>query len=69
MATDEVRHVGEIVAMVIATSAAAAKDAAEVVTVAYDPLSALTRALEAVAPDAVRMRGDGGNILRRLRGG
>ena len=29
MATDEVRHVGDIVAMVVATSRAAAKDAAE----------------------------------------
>jgi carbon-monoxide dehydrogenase large subunit len=62
MATDEVRHVGEIVAVVVATSAAVAKDAAELVTVAYDPLPALTRALEAVGPGAVRIRGDGGNI-------
>ncbi len=60
MATDEVRHVGEIVAMVVATSAAAAKDAAELVAVEYAPLPALTRALEAVAPDAVQARGDGG---------
>ncbi len=35
MATDEVRHVGEIVAMVVATSVAAAKDAAELVAVDY----------------------------------
>jgi len=48
--------------MIVATSAAAAKDAAELVTVAYDPLPALTRALEAVVPDAVRVCSDGGNI-------
>ena len=35
MAADEVRHVGDIVAMVVATSRAAAKDAAELVVVDY----------------------------------
>ena len=62
MATDEVRYGGEIVAMVVATTAAAAKDAAELIQVDYEALPALTRALEAVAPDAPRARGDGGNI-------
>jgi len=62
MATDKVRHVGEIVAVVVATTAAAAKDAAELVNVEYDPLPALTRALEAVAPNATKVHGDGGNI-------
>jgi carbon-monoxide dehydrogenase large subunit len=62
MATDEVRHVGEIVAVVVATSAAAAKDGADHVLVGYDPLPALTRAIEAVAPGAPPVRGDGANI-------
>ena len=42
MATDEVRHVGDIVAMVIATQRAAAKDAAELVVVDYADLAAVT---------------------------
>jgi carbon-monoxide dehydrogenase large subunit len=55
---DEVRHVGEIVAMVVATSAAAAKDAAELVAVDYAMLGAVTQARNAVAPSAVRVRSD-----------
>src|SRR6478672_5878097 len=38
MATDEVRHVGDIVAMVVASSRAAAKDAADTVIVDYAEL-------------------------------
>ena len=41
MAADEVRHVGDIVAMVVATSRAAAKDAAEHVVVDYAELPAV----------------------------
>ncbi|HEX3399035.1 MAG TPA: xanthine dehydrogenase family protein molybdopterin-binding subunit [Acetobacteraceae bacterium] len=55
---DEVRHIGEIVAMVVATSAAAAKDAAELVAVDYAMLGAVTQARNAVAPSAVRVRSD-----------
>ena len=62
MATDEVRHVGEIVAVVVATSLAAAKDAAERIHVEYQPLPALTRAVEAVAPNAPNVRNDGSNV-------
>jgi aerobic carbon-monoxide dehydrogenase large subunit len=61
MATEEVRHVGDIVAVAIATTAAAAKDAAELIHVDYQTLPALTRALHAVAPDAPKVRGDGEN--------
>ena len=39
-AADEARHVGEIVAMVVAETLAAAKDAAELVVVDYEPLPA-----------------------------
>ena len=38
MTADEARHVGEIVAMVVATSVTAAKDAAELVAVEYASL-------------------------------
>src|SRR3984893_2581423 len=37
IARDRVRHVGDTVAMVVAETAAAARDAAELVTVDYDP--------------------------------
>jgi carbon-monoxide dehydrogenase large subunit len=42
LATDKVRHVGEAVACVVADSVAAAKDAAEAVTIEVDPLPAVT---------------------------
>jgi aerobic carbon-monoxide dehydrogenase large subunit len=62
MATDEVRHAGEIVATVIATTLAAAQDAAEHVQVEYRVLRAITRALVSAAADAAPVRGDGGNV-------
>ncbi|HTI82170.1 MAG TPA: xanthine dehydrogenase family protein molybdopterin-binding subunit [Acetobacteraceae bacterium] len=52
MATDEARHVGDIVAMVIATSRAAAKDAAEKVIVNYADLAAVVFSRTATAPNA-----------------
>ena len=52
LAVDRVRHVGEPVAMVIASSAAAAQDAAEAVVVEFDVLPAVTSVLAAIAPDA-----------------
>jgi len=58
MTADEARHCGEIVAMVVATTVAAAKDAAELVAVAYQPLPAVAHALMAVEPGAPRARGD-----------
>ncbi len=59
----EVCHVGEIVAAVVATSLAAAKDAAELVAVDYDVLPAVTHGLLAAAPDAPRARRDQPNIV------
>src|SRR4051794_28563965 len=59
----EICHVGEIVAAVIATSLAAAKDAAELVAVDYEPLSAVAHSLVAAAPDAPRARQDSANII------
>jgi carbon-monoxide dehydrogenase large subunit len=46
------RYVGEPVALVVAESIAAAKDAAELVDIAYEPLPAVARAPEAVASTA-----------------
>src|SRR5215475_7769561 len=45
MTADEARHCGEIVAMVIATTLAAAKDAAELVDVDYEPLASVTHSV------------------------
>jgi aerobic carbon-monoxide dehydrogenase large subunit len=52
LATDRVRHVGEPVAMVIATTAAAAQDAAAAVTVAYAARAAVVDAATALADGA-----------------
>jgi aerobic carbon-monoxide dehydrogenase large subunit len=49
---DKVRHVGEPVAIVVAESIAAAKDAAELVDIAYEPQPAVTQAAEALEPGA-----------------
>jgi carbon-monoxide dehydrogenase large subunit len=58
MTTQEARHCGEIVAMVVATSLAAAKGAAELVVVDYEPLPAVTHSVTAVQPGAPLARGD-----------
>lgn len=48
LCTDKVRHVGEAVAIVIATTRTAAEDAAELVTVDYDMLPAVVDPYEAL---------------------
>ena len=55
LAPDKARYVGEAVAMVIAETVAAAKDAAELVEVNYEPLPAVTDTVAAVRPDAPRV--------------
>lgn len=52
IAIDKVRHVGEPVAVVVAESAATARDAALRVVVDYDPLDHVVDAEEALAPGA-----------------
>ena len=52
LATDKVRYVGEPVAMVIAESHDAARDAAELVAVDYEPMRVVVRAADAVKPGA-----------------
>jgi carbon-monoxide dehydrogenase large subunit len=49
---DTVRYVGEPVAIVVAETIAAAKDAAELLDTAYEPLPAVVRAADAVMPGA-----------------
>jgi CO/xanthine dehydrogenase Mo-binding subunit len=50
-----VRFVGEPVAMVVAETIDQAKDAAELLEIAYEPLPAVVRAANAVKPDAPRL--------------
>ncbi len=52
MCRDEVRHVGEIVAMVLARSRAVAEDGCELVEVDYEPLPVLADVEAATRPDA-----------------
>jgi aerobic carbon-monoxide dehydrogenase large subunit len=58
IAVDEVLHVGEIVAVVVAETLPAAKDAAEKVSVAWDEQASVSRAVDAVLPQAPRARFD-----------
>ncbi len=59
----EICHVGEIVAVVIAQSVAAAKDAAELVAIDWEVLPAVARGLDAAEPGAPRARLDSPNII------
>ncbi len=52
LTTGAVHHVGDPVAMVVATTAALARDGAEAVNVDWDPLPAVTDCAEALAPGA-----------------
>src|SRR4051794_14520373 len=52
LARDEVNHVGDAVAVVVATEAAAARDAAELVVVDYDELPGVFDVEAALAPGA-----------------
>jgi carbon-monoxide dehydrogenase large subunit len=55
---DVVRHVGEIVAMVVAESRALAEDAGELVEVEYEPLPALVDPLAAAEPGSLRLHAE-----------
>ncbi|MBM3525145.1 MAG: xanthine dehydrogenase family protein molybdopterin-binding subunit, partial [Alphaproteobacteria bacterium] len=52
LAVDRVRYAGDAVAVVIATSYAEARDAAELIEVAYEPLPAVPTVQAAIAPGA-----------------
>lgn len=53
--TDRARFVGEPVAIVVAESVAAARNAADFVTVDYEPLPAVTHSVDAIQPGAPRL--------------
>ena len=55
LALGKVRHVGQPVALVIAETLAAARDAAEAIDVDYEPLPAVTEARDAVTPGAPQL--------------
>ncbi|HEX2824983.1 MAG TPA: xanthine dehydrogenase family protein molybdopterin-binding subunit [Burkholderiales bacterium] len=55
LVVEKVRHVGEAVAMVIAESVAAAKDAAELIEVDYDVLDAVANTAQAAEMDAPKV--------------
>jgi len=63
LAGDKVTHIGQSVAMVVAETLAAAQDAAELVTVDYEELPAVTDARAALKPDAPQLYPDApGNL-------
>jgi carbon-monoxide dehydrogenase large subunit len=70
IARDVVRHLGEPVAIVLAEDRNAALDAAERVAVDYEPLPAVTAAVDALAQGAPRLHEDApGNVCFRWRRG
>ncbi len=65
-----VRHVGEIVAMVVAETLHAARDGAEAVEVDYDPLPAVVEGDAALAPGAPALHAEApGNLVLDYRRG
>jgi len=58
MPADKARFVGEVVAMVLAETIEQAKDAAELIEVDYEPLPAVSRAVDALKPGAPRLWDD-----------
>ena len=55
MPPDKARFVGEPIAMIVAETIDQAKDAAELIEIAYEPLPAVTRAVDAVKPGAAQL--------------
>jgi carbon-monoxide dehydrogenase large subunit len=60
--TDRVRYVGDAVVMVVAASLAAARDAAERVTIDYEPLQPVTATAAAVQSGAPRLYDEVANV-------
>ena len=66
MPTDKVRHVGDIVAMVIAGTLDQARDAAELLEISYEALPAVVTVAQALAPGAALVHEDvPGNLMCR----
>ncbi len=68
---DRVRHVGEIVALVVAETAAAAVDAAELIVVDCEPRPSVTDARQALTDEAPRVwdNGPAGNLCAEAERG
>ncbi len=58
---DKARHVGDVVAVVLATDPASAEDAIAHVDVEYEPLDAVVNMVDAVAPGSELVHGDAAN--------
>jgi carbon-monoxide dehydrogenase large subunit len=70
IATGRVRHVGEIIAMVVAETAHQARDAAEAIAITYDPLPAVVLTRDALAPGAPQLHAEApGNLVCDWRKG
>lgn len=70
LARDRVRHVGDPVALVVATSRDAARDAAELIAVDYEPLPAVVDSRDALAPGAPALWPEApGNLAFRFQKG
>ncbi|MGH6994138.1 MAG: xanthine dehydrogenase family protein molybdopterin-binding subunit [Stellaceae bacterium] len=70
LASDEVRHVGDAVAFVVADTPEAAKDAAEAITVDWQPLPHVIGALAALEKDASQVwPGQPGNLAFTVEAG
>jgi carbon-monoxide dehydrogenase large subunit len=68
LAADYVRYSGEPVAVVVAGSRYAAEDAAEQISVDYEPLPAVVDAEQALSPDAPRVHaGTASNLVRSFQ--
>ncbi len=66
MPPDKVRHVGDIVAMVIANTLDQARDAAELLAVDYEELPAVVTVAQALADSAAQLHDDvPGNLMCR----
>ncbi|MBL8698055.1 MAG: xanthine dehydrogenase family protein molybdopterin-binding subunit [Alphaproteobacteria bacterium] len=64
MSPDRVRHVGEIVAMIVADSPDQARDAAEAIEVDYEPLASVTTGDAALQPGAPLLHDEApGNLV------
>jgi carbon-monoxide dehydrogenase large subunit len=67
---EEVRHAGEIVAMVLADTPAVAEDAAELIEVEYEPLAVLSDPIAAAEPGAPALYPEwGDNVAVHFRTG
>jgi carbon-monoxide dehydrogenase large subunit len=68
LAEDEVRFVGDAVALVVATSRALAQDAAELVEVDFEPLPAVVDYIEAEGAPVLVHEAHGSNVIGELAG-